>query len=118
LGRADSLSEITQGLAASEGKLQHLGLPAAPSKSTLAYANQHRPWELCQTIFQHLLGRCQQQAAARRRPSRFKNKLVSLDATVIDLGFGLNACTALPAPRRYTSPHGRGAEGRCLLAQV
>jgi Domain of unknown function (DUF4372) len=43
LGRAHSLREICQGLAASEGKLKHLGVPTAPSRSTLAYANQHRP---------------------------------------------------------------------------
>jgi len=43
LGRAHSLREICQGLAASEGKLKHLGVPIAPSRSTLAYANQHRP---------------------------------------------------------------------------
>jgi hypothetical protein len=43
LGRAHSLREICQGLA-SEGKLEHLGVPTAPSRSTLAYANQHRPW--------------------------------------------------------------------------
>jgi hypothetical protein len=44
LGKAHSLREICQGLAASEGKLKHLGVPTAPSRSTLAYANQHRPW--------------------------------------------------------------------------
>lgn len=85
LGRAHSLNEITQGLAASEGKLKHLGLPSAPKRSTLAYANQHRPWELYQTIFEQLLQRCQQLAAAGKRKFRFKNKLVSLDATIIDL---------------------------------
>jgi len=42
LGRAHSLREICQ--AASEGKLKHLGVPTAPSRSTLAYANQHGPW--------------------------------------------------------------------------
>ena len=85
LGRAHSLNEITQGLAASEGKLKHLGLPSAPKRSTLAYANQHRPWELYQTVFEQLLTRCQQLAAEGQRKFRFKNKLVSLDATIIDL---------------------------------
>jgi len=85
LGRAHSLNEITQGLAASEGKLKHLGVASAPKRSTLAYANQHRPWELFQTVFEQLLGRCQQLAAEGKRKFRFKNKLVSLDATVIDL---------------------------------
>jgi hypothetical protein len=36
LGRAQSLREICGGLAASEGKLRHLGLPDAPKRSTLA----------------------------------------------------------------------------------
>ncbi|PYS09630.1 MAG: transposase, partial [Acidobacteria bacterium] len=40
LGRAHSLREICGGLASCEGKLKHLGIPAAPKKSTLAYANQ------------------------------------------------------------------------------
>ncbi len=85
LGRAHSLREICQGLAASEGKLKHLGVATAPSRSTLAYANQHRPWQLYQTVFLELLGRCEEQACSGRRKFRFKNKLLSLDATVIDL---------------------------------
>ena len=43
LGGAQSLREICGGLAASEGKLRHLGLPDAPKRSTLGYANEHRP---------------------------------------------------------------------------
>jgi Domain of unknown function (DUF4372) len=35
LGHAKSLREICGGLAASEGKLRHLGLPAAPPRATL-----------------------------------------------------------------------------------
>jgi hypothetical protein len=46
LGRAQSLREICGGLAASEGKLKHLGLPVAPPRATLAYANEHRPWRI------------------------------------------------------------------------
>ena len=89
LGRAQSLREISGGLAASEGKLKHLGLPAAPARSTLAYANEHRPWQLYQTVFQQLLGKCEQAVAStagkKKRKFRFKNKLLSLDATVIAL---------------------------------
>jgi hypothetical protein len=89
LGRAQSLREICGGLAASEGKLKHLGLPAAPKRSTLAYANEHRPWQLYQTVFHQLLEKCQQVAAKapgkKKRKFRFKNKLMSLDATVIAL---------------------------------
>jgi Transposase DDE domain/Domain of unknown function (DUF4372) len=88
LGHAQSLREICGGLAASEGKLRHLGLPAAPARSTLAYANEHRPWQLYEAVFQQLLGKCQALVASQtqmKRKFRFKNRLLSLDATVIDL---------------------------------
>jgi len=85
LGRAQSLREICGGLAASEGKLKHLGLSAAPARATLSYANEH----LYQTVFQQLLEKCQQVVASapgkKKRKFRFKNKLLSLDATVIAL---------------------------------
>lgn len=84
LGAAGSLREICNGLAASEGKLRHLGIPIAPSRSTLAYANEHRPWELYQTVFGDLLQRCHSVASGKKK-FRFKNKLLSLDSTSIDL---------------------------------
>jgi len=83
LGRAHSLREICGGLRSSEGKLKHLGI-TAPNRSTLAYANEHRPWQLYRAVFQALLVRCQSAVPARRK-FRFKHKLVSLDSTVIDL---------------------------------
>ncbi len=83
LGRAHSLREICGGLASVEGKLNHLGVGDAPKRSTLSYANAHRPWQLFEDVFMQLLGRCQGIAAPK--PFRFKNKLFSLDATVIDL---------------------------------
>jgi hypothetical protein len=83
LGRAKSLREICGGLACCEGKLSHLGI-TAPPRATLAYANAHRPWTLHKQVFFQLLGRCQA-VAQGRRTFRFKNKLVSLDASVIDL---------------------------------
>lgn len=56
----------------------------APKRATLAYANEHRPWALYQTVFEQLLGKCQSAMVGRSR-FRFKNRLVSLDATSIDL---------------------------------
>jgi len=87
LGRAHSLREITGGLRSCEGKLKHLGI-SAPSRSTLAYANEHRPWQLYQRIFMQLLERCQSQVKAKKK-FRFKNKLVGLDSTIIDLCISL-----------------------------
>jgi len=83
-GHAFSLREIAGGLRSCEGKLKHLGI-SAPAKSSLAYANEHRPWELYQEVFQKLFDRCQSQTNLGKRKFRFKNKLVSLDSTVIDL---------------------------------
>ncbi len=83
LAGAQSLREICGGLAASEGKLRHLGLPDAPRRSTLAYANEHRPWQLYQSVFYQLLARCR--SVAGSHGFRFKNKLLSLDATLVEL---------------------------------
>ena len=82
-----SLREVCMGLASCEAPLKHLGISETPKKSTLAYANEHRPWELYQTVFHQLLEKCQAEVAARggRKKFRFKNKLVSLDGSIIDL---------------------------------
>jgi Domain of unknown function (DUF4372)/Transposase DDE domain len=84
LGRAQSLREICGGLAACEGKLRHLGVERSPKRSTLAYANEHRPWQLYQTVFEQLLKKCQREVRGGKK-FRFKNKLLSLDGSVIDL---------------------------------
>jgi hypothetical protein len=91
LGRAHSLREICGGLACCEGKLKHLGIPVAPKRSTLAYANEHRPWQLFQAVFQQLLERARQAVYAQGGPKkfRFKNKLMSLDGSIIDLSVSL-----------------------------
>ena len=83
LGRAQSLREICGGLASAEGKLNHLGIDTAPARSTLSYANAHRPWQLFESLFHVLLDRCREIAPKRRL--KFKNALLSLDSTVIDL---------------------------------
>jgi len=84
LGRAQSLREICGGLASCEGRLLHLGVKSAPKRSTLSYANEHRPWELYQLVFYQLLGQCQSVGLGRKK-FRFRNRLLSLDASVIDL---------------------------------
>lgn len=88
LGRAHSLREIEQGLKSCEGKLSHLGIEAL-SRSSLSYVNEHRPWQLYERTFHLLFGRFQAQLALgggkRKKKFRFKNKLVSLDSSVIDL---------------------------------
>ncbi len=89
LGHAQSLREITGGLASCEGKLRHLGMDGAPARSTLAYANENRPWQLYQDVFQTLLGRCQHEAQNHKRKFRFKHKLLSIDGTMIELSLSM-----------------------------
>lgn len=103
LGQARSLSEISNGLATCEGKLRHLGI-TAPKKSTLAYANEHRPWQLYQSVFFSLLDRTRLLAATKKRRFRFKAKLYSIDATVVDL------CLSM-----YEWAHFRRAKGAVKL---
>jgi len=85
LGGARSLREIVGGLAASEGKLRHLGVHLPPTRSTLAYANQHRPWQVYKELFDALVRQCHGEAALRKRKFRFKQPLLSLDSTTIPL---------------------------------
>jgi hypothetical protein len=120
LSRAHSLRED---LRSSEGKLKHLGI-TAPNRSTLAYATEHRPWQIYRAVFEALLLRCQPLAQGRRK-FRFKNKLVSPDSTVIDLCATLRlgsvpahqgrqsssiACstTRATSPAWWSSPRGSG----------
>ena len=83
LGRAHSLREIEGGLKSCEGKLVHLGIEA-PARSSLSYANGHRPWELFEKVFYGLFETVAAKAVGKKK-FRFKNKLVSIDSTVIDL---------------------------------
>ena len=87
LAHADSLRDICNGLACSEGKLIHLGINKAPNKSTLSYANQHRPAALFEDLFYTALNRFREQQGlgARKAKFRFQNKLLSLDSTTIPL---------------------------------
>ena len=83
LGRAHSLREIEGGLKSCEGKLSHLGI-TAPARSTLSYANTHRPAALFEGIFHQLYATLSAEFKGRKK-FRFKNKLVSLDSTSIEL---------------------------------
>ena len=83
LTQSQSLREISNGLRCCLGKLNHLGVKSAPKRSTLSYANAHRPWEVYQQVFFDLLKTCR--SAAPRKKFRFRNKLLSMDASVIEL---------------------------------
>lgn len=83
LAQAKSLREIEEGLACCEGRLRHLGIEEAPARSTLSYANRVRPAALFEQVFYSVLEHCQNEAPKHR--FRFKNKLLTLDSTVLQL---------------------------------
>jgi hypothetical protein len=87
LARTDSLREICNGLSCCLGKLVHLGVGKAPNKSTLSYANEHRPAALFEDLFWTASSRFREHSGvgARKKKFRFRNKLLSLDSTTISL---------------------------------
>ena len=87
LAQAKSLREISDGLRICLGKLIHVNIRKAPPRSTLSYANANRPWRMFEEVFYKVLQ--QAQSFAPRKKFRFKNKLFSLDSTVVDLCLSL-----------------------------
>lgn len=80
------LRGIVAGIASQAKKLYHLGVMTI-KLSTLSYANNHRPHELHQKVFEELLG--QVMPIAPKHKFRFKNPLYSMDSSTIDLCLSL-----------------------------
>src|SRR5215831_14149240 len=83
LADAQSLREITGGLSSCEGRLEQLGTKV-PKRSKLAYANEHRPWELFRNVFYKTAERCRAELGHKTK-FRFKNRLLSIDSSVVTL---------------------------------
>ena len=83
LGDAQSLREIIGGLASCGSRLEQWGVKA-PKRSTLCYANRHRPWELFRNLFYRTLQQCRADLGNRTQ-FRFKNPLLSIDSSVVTL---------------------------------
>ena len=85
LSGCTSLREIYMGLAAFEGKLNHIGLIEAPPKSTLADANKNRSSEVFQNIFIHLSSLYRPFLSDSMLPPAVLSKLFLVDSTVFGL---------------------------------
>ena len=83
LADAQSLREIIGGLTSCEGRLEQFGMKV-PKRSTLAYANQRRPWELFRNVFYKTSERCRAELGHKTK-FRFKNRLLSIDSSVVTL---------------------------------
>ena len=83
----DSLRAIQNGLSAHPEHLYHLGIEQSVARSTLADANARRPSSIFESLFYSLFERCA--ALAPKHRFHFKNKLYSIDATIIELCLSL-----------------------------
>lgn len=83
----NSLRDIETGLIASGNRWYHLGLETA-AKSTLARANETRPYQIYESLFYEVLKKCRNLSYGTASFS-FKNDLYSLDSTTIDLCLSL-----------------------------
>ncbi|WP_256128283.1 IS4 family transposase [Desulfolutivibrio sulfoxidireducens] len=82
LAGCKSLRDGIMGMNAAAKRLYHLGTKPV-SKSTFADANNMRPYTFFETLFGELYRRCLPKAPGKK--FSFKNKLFSLDASVVDL---------------------------------
>jgi len=82
LAGRNSLRDIESNMQAQRNRLYHLG--ASPvARTSLARLNRHQPYTLYEHLFAKLYARCR--GLAPGHGFRFKNKLYSLDASLIDL---------------------------------
>jgi hypothetical protein len=87
---ADSVRDISNGLRSITGNRVHLGMNAAPSKSSISYLNKHRNWELFRDYYFEVLNHLQIQGLPRRNLLRnIKRKIFLMDASVIPLCLSL-----------------------------
>lgn len=82
-----SYRDLINTLESQQHHLYHLGITHDITKSTLARVNAEQPAIIYEKLFEQLLPRCQR--LAPKHKFRFKNKLYSMDATVIDLCLSL-----------------------------
>ncbi len=85
----DSVRDISNGLNSANGNLNHLNISRAPSKSTVAYQNEHRDSTVFRDIFYEMYRCFGQQAQWERRKFRFKMPVKLLDSSTIVLTMSL-----------------------------
>ena len=87
--KAHSLREISNGLRARGGNINHIGVLKAPAKSTLGYANGHRHWQLFEHFYYSLQHHLQGLGGYQKVKFRIKSKIYLLDSTTISLCLSL-----------------------------
>ncbi len=89
LAKSTSVRDVSNGLRSATGNLNHLGMCAAPSKSTIGYQNQRRDFSLFQDFYFELAKCLGQQTKSKRTKLKIKAPIYLLDATTIPLCLSL-----------------------------
>lgn len=82
--KCDSLNDICNGMRSATGDLNHLGVTKAMCKSSLAYSNEHRHWELFEKMYYELFHQFSP-GMKKKRTLLPKRQIYLLDSTTIDL---------------------------------
>jgi hypothetical protein len=85
----ESLRDIEACLAANQGKLFHMGIKAAPARSTLADALERRDWRIYHALAQRLIVRARALYAQEPSVLDLDANVYALDSTTIDLCLSL-----------------------------
>ena len=85
----ESLRDIEACLAANQGKLFHMGMKAAPARSTLADALNSRDWRIFHALAQRLIMRARALYADQPSMLDLDASVYALDSTTIDLCLSL-----------------------------
>ncbi|MFA0964800.1 IS4 family transposase [Roseivirga sp. BDSF3-8] len=86
LAKADSIRDVVQGMKAMSKNIVHLGIDRVPSKSSIAYMNKHRSWEVFRDFYYELQTHLQSgQPFERTGMKRLKRKVFILDSTTVPL---------------------------------
>jgi len=84
--KANSLSEISNGLKLTGGDINHLGIQKkVPCKSSLSYINEHRNWEFFREYYMCLYQNFTNKAHFKQVKFKIKRKIYLLDSTTITL---------------------------------
>ena len=81
----ESLRDIEVCLRSRSGQLYRLGIRGAVSRSTLAHANEHRPWQMYADLAGHLIAKARRLYADDCFGVELDQTVYALDATTVDL---------------------------------
>jgi hypothetical protein len=81
----ESLRDIEGCLRSRSSQLYHLGIRGSVSRSTLAHANEHRPWRMYADLAGHLIGKARRLYAGDSFGVELAQTVYALDATTVDL---------------------------------